>query len=271
MCTSARNVIIPPPHPPQTSCKAFNMCTNARNVIIPPPHPPHPQPKKPKNLRGRSGTRQQKLGSTKQVTRGGVRLDPHLPCWALRQLMARPVPLKDHTTHVFMLYQLYYHEFLVGRLKWTIRYTMMLMMDVGSISSMISSWVAWWAFYPHLPKEKGGILNSKRNLPPKRNTTAISPISPISTWKCRGFLSFLDVSTQKNHATRPPKKTENWICSGTLDMPPYSDFETCRHKMTQMLRLGRAHFDEGAGQLSIVGAIWREGLSMYIVVSKVFF
>ena len=35
-------------------------------------------------------------------------------------------------------------------------------------------------------------------------------------------------------------------------MPPYSDFETCRHKMTQMLRLGRAHFDEGAGQLSIV-------------------
>ena len=61
MCTSARNVIIPPPHPPQTSCKAFNMCTSARNVIIPPPHPPHPQPKKPKNLRGRSGTRQHKL------------------------------------------------------------------------------------------------------------------------------------------------------------------------------------------------------------------
>ena len=60
MCTSARNVIIPPPHPPQTSCKAFNMCTSARNVIIPPPHPPHPQPKKPKNLRGRSGTRQHK-------------------------------------------------------------------------------------------------------------------------------------------------------------------------------------------------------------------
>jgi len=37
-------------------------------------------------------------------------------------------------------------------------------------------------------------------------------------------------------------------CICTLDMPPYSDFETCRHKMTQMLRLGRAHFDEGAGQ-----------------------
>ena len=37
-------------------------------------------------------------------------------------------------------------------------------------------------------------------------------------------------------------------CICTLDMPPYEDFETCRHKMTQMLRLGRAHFDEGAGQ-----------------------
>ena len=57
MCTSARNVIIPPPHPPQTSCVAFNMCTSARNVIIP---PPHPHPKKAKNLRGRSGTRQHK-------------------------------------------------------------------------------------------------------------------------------------------------------------------------------------------------------------------
>lgn len=170
--------------------------------------------------------------------------------------MARPVPLKDHTTHVFMLYRLYYHEFRVGRLKWTIGYTMMLMMDVGSISSMMSSWVVWWVFYPHLPKEKGGILNSKRNLPPKRNTTTISP---ISTWKC----PFLDASNQKNHTTRNHrKKTGNWICSGTLDMPPYSDFETCRHKMTQMLRLGRAHFDEGAGQLSIVGAIWREGLSI---------
>lgn len=28
----------------------------------------------------------QKLGLTKQVTRGGVHLDPKLPCWALRQL-----------------------------------------------------------------------------------------------------------------------------------------------------------------------------------------
>ncbi|CAJ1405802.1 unnamed protein product [Effrenium voratum] len=37
-------------------------------------------------------------------------------------------------------------------------------------------------------------------------------------------------------------------CICTLDMPPYTDFETMRHKMTQMLRLGRAHFDEGAGQ-----------------------
>ena len=37
-------------------------------------------------------------------------------------------------------------------------------------------------------------------------------------------------------------------CICTLDMPSYEDFETCRHKMTQMLRLGRAHFDEGAGQ-----------------------
>lgn len=34
---------------------------------------------------------------------------------------------------------------------------------------------------------------------------------------------------------------------GTLDMPNYPDLETCRHKMTQMLRLGRSHFDEGAG------------------------
>ena len=37
-------------------------------------------------------------------------------------------------------------------------------------------------------------------------------------------------------------------CICTLDMPSYEDFDTCRHKMTQMLRLGRAHFDEGAGQ-----------------------
>ncbi|CAE7265880.1 unnamed protein product [Symbiodinium necroappetens] len=37
-------------------------------------------------------------------------------------------------------------------------------------------------------------------------------------------------------------------CICTLDMPFYEDFETCRYKMTQMLRLGRAHFDEGAGQ-----------------------
>ncbi|CAL1138372.1 unnamed protein product [Cladocopium goreaui] len=37
-------------------------------------------------------------------------------------------------------------------------------------------------------------------------------------------------------------------CICTLDMPPYPDLETCRHKMTQMLRLGRSHFDEGAGQ-----------------------
>ncbi len=44
--------------------------------------------------------------------------------------VARPVPLKDHVTHVFMLYQLYYDEFGVGRLKWTTGYTMMLMMDV---------------------------------------------------------------------------------------------------------------------------------------------
>lgn len=34
---------------------------------------------------------------------------------------------------------------------------------------------------------------------------------------------------------------------GTLDLAPYTDFETLRRKMTQMLRLGRAHFDEGAG------------------------
>jgi len=37
-------------------------------------------------------------------------------------------------------------------------------------------------------------------------------------------------------------------CICTLDLPLYDDFETCRRKMTQMLRLGRAHFDEGAGQ-----------------------
>eukprot|EP00930_Biecheleria_cincta_P072942 TRINITY_DN6028_c0_g1_i1.p1 TRINITY_DN6028_c0_g1~~TRINITY_DN6028_c0_g1_i1.p1 ORF type:complete len:1592 (+),score=369.97 TRINITY_DN6028_c0_g1_i1:22-4797(+) len=37
-------------------------------------------------------------------------------------------------------------------------------------------------------------------------------------------------------------------CICTLDLPPYKDFETCRAKMTQMLLMGRAHFDEAAGR-----------------------
>lgn len=40
-------------------------------------------------------------------------------------------------------------------------------------------------------------------------------------------------------------------CICTLDMPHYPDFETCRHKMTQMLRLGQKHFDEGAGRAEV--------------------
>jgi len=36
-------------------------------------------------------------------------------------------------------------------------------------------------------------------------------------------------------------------CICTLDLPPYQDFETCQAKLTQMLLLGRAHFDETAG------------------------
>lgn len=154
----------------------------------------------------------QKLGLTKQVTRGGVHLDPYLP-WALRQLKWQGLYLlKDHTTHVFMLYQLYCHEILVGRLKWTIGYTMILMMDVGSISSMMSSWVAWWVFYPHLPKEKGGILNSKRNLPPKRNTTAISP---IKTWKCQDSCHFWMFQTRKATQQETTEK------GGKLDLLRY--------------------------------------------------
>jgi tetratricopeptide (TPR) repeat protein len=36
-------------------------------------------------------------------------------------------------------------------------------------------------------------------------------------------------------------------CICTLDLPMYEDEETCRAKLTQMLTLGRAHFDEAAG------------------------
>ena len=36
-----RNVIIPPPHPPQTSCVAFNMCTSPKERYHP-PTPPTP-------------------------------------------------------------------------------------------------------------------------------------------------------------------------------------------------------------------------------------
>jgi len=37
-------------------------------------------------------------------------------------------------------------------------------------------------------------------------------------------------------------------CICTLDLPPYEDEATCRTKLTQMLSLGRSHFDEAAGQ-----------------------
>eukprot|EP00931_Biecheleriopsis_adriatica_P085209 TRINITY_DN5950_c0_g1_i1.p1 TRINITY_DN5950_c0_g1~~TRINITY_DN5950_c0_g1_i1.p1 ORF type:complete len:1569 (-),score=409.53 TRINITY_DN5950_c0_g1_i1:132-4838(-) len=37
-------------------------------------------------------------------------------------------------------------------------------------------------------------------------------------------------------------------CICTLDIPPYQDFETCKTKMTQMLQMGRQHFDEAAGR-----------------------
>jgi len=37
-------------------------------------------------------------------------------------------------------------------------------------------------------------------------------------------------------------------CICTLDIPPYEDFETMQRKLTQMLSLGRAYFDEAAGQ-----------------------
>lgn len=37
-------------------------------------------------------------------------------------------------------------------------------------------------------------------------------------------------------------------CICTLDLPPYEDYETCHAKLTQMLLLGRAHFDEAAGR-----------------------
>jgi len=37
-------------------------------------------------------------------------------------------------------------------------------------------------------------------------------------------------------------------CICTLDLPPYEDFETCREKLTQMLAMGRSHFDEAAGR-----------------------
>jgi len=36
-------------------------------------------------------------------------------------------------------------------------------------------------------------------------------------------------------------------CICTLDLPPYEDYETCHAKLTQMLLMGRSHFDEAAG------------------------
>jgi len=36
-------------------------------------------------------------------------------------------------------------------------------------------------------------------------------------------------------------------CICTLDLPSYEDENTCRAKLTQMLTLGRSHFDETAG------------------------
>jgi len=50
-----------------------------------------------------------------------------------------------------------------------------------------------------------------------------------------------------NHLSKQASPVAH-TCICTLDMPPYPDLDTCRHKMTQMLRLGRSHFDEGAGQ-----------------------
>lgn len=180
--------------------------------------------------------------------------------------MARPVPLKDHITHVFMLYQLCHDEFLVGKLKRTTGYTMMVMMDVGSISSMLSSYQfmsCLVSFLPSYPQRKGENPRFQKKSATKNETPRQSHLNLK--------VSRIPVIFGCFKPEKPPKKTGNWICSGTLDMPPYSDFETCRHKMTQMLRLGRAHFDEGAGQLSIVRAIWREGLTIQYIVSKMFF